>query len=65
MKLIRDQRRTQTTNDTEAGTALVLFAVRVFAILGIAALTVDVAFARLCETAACRDSVWAAPVIAV
>ena len=32
MKLIRDQRRTQTTNDTEAGTALVLFAVLVFAI---------------------------------
>ncbi len=47
MKLIRDQRRTQTTNDTEAGTALVLFAVLVFAILGIAALTVDVAFASL------------------
>lgn len=47
MKLIRDQRRTQTTNDTEAGTALVLFAVLVFAILGIAALTVDVAFANV------------------
>lgn len=47
MKLLRSQRPTRTSNDTQAGTALVLFAVLVFAIFGIAALTVDLGFASL------------------
>lgn len=46
MQLSRYQRPI-TSNDRKAGTVLVLFAVLVFAVLGIAALTVDLGFAAL------------------
>ncbi|MBI5363318.1 MAG: Tad domain-containing protein [Planctomycetes bacterium] len=47
MKILRYLRPMRTPNDTKAGVALVLFAVLVFAMLGIAALTVDLGFASL------------------